>query len=186
MNMHRFSSGTRRVLVAIPTIGVLLWGSTSTQAQIAAANPPQSVVVALASGTVGRSTLTAAAASSAVTAPPAGTAETVSFSNANILIESTLAKDPNLTARPQVILNFTFLDAVGVGLTSRAAYVADYRVTKIRPLVGTDVIEVMFPFSQNTATGRLESRSGRAVFTLTFDTNGVITGASGTIGSSAY
>jgi hypothetical protein len=186
MKMHRFLTGTQRALSAIPVMGVLLLGSTEAQAQIAAVNPPQSVVVALASGAVGRSTLTTAVTSLAVAAPSAGTAETVSFSNANIRIDSTLARDPTLLTPPQVILNFTFLKALGVGLTSKASYIADYRVTKLRPLVGTDVIEIIFPFYPNTATGSREARSGRASFTLTFDTNGVITGATGTIGSSTF
>ena len=184
MNMPLFLTGTRRVLSVFPLIGVLLVGSTSALAQVVPANPPQSVVTLPIAGTV-RST-TAPATTSAVAAPAAGTTEDVSFARANIQIDSTIARDPNPAVQPQVIVNITFLKAAGVGVTSKTMYTTDYRVTKIRPLVGTDVIAVTFPFTQDKPQGYLEARSGLATFTLTFDTNGVITGASGGISSSTF
>jgi hypothetical protein len=185
MNMHLFLTGTRRVLSILPLTGVLLVGSTSALAQVVATlPPPQSVVTIPIAGTVNSSTATNVA-TRAPAALATGTAESVSFANANIQIDSTIARDPNPAIPPQVIVNITFLKAAGVGVTSATKYTADYRVTKIRPLVGTDVIAVTFPFSQDKPQGYLEARAGLATFTLTFDANGVITGASGAIGTNA-
>lgn len=173
MHMHRFLTGARRALSAIPLVGVLLlFWNTSAPAQTAVAHPTQSTVVLPVSGTV---------AGSAVSTTAASTSENVFFANANVQIDSTLARDADLREKPVVILNITFLKAYGMGETSKTKYLADTRVTKTRALQGTDVIEVTFPFAPDTPQGFLESRSGRATFALTFDSNGVLTGASGTI-----
>lgn len=171
MNMQRFLTAARRALSVVPVIGVLLWGHTSALAQTAAANPPQSTVTIPVSGTVAGSPVSATAASAT---------EAVSFARANVQIDSTLAR-PEPGSTPVVIVSITFLDASGTGVKSKTKYVADTRLTQIRPLKGTDVIETTFPFAPDRPQGFLESRVGRATFTLTFDTNGVLTGASGAI-----
>jgi hypothetical protein len=183
MNTHQLLCGTRRALAIFPLLGVLLLGSNLAVAQTAAVNPPQSTVVLAADGTVAASTTTSAALTAS---PSVGSTESVTFAKAKIQIDSTLARDPDLGNPPVVIVNITFLKVAGVGVTSKTKYTADYRVTKIRPLAGTDVIEVTFPFTPDKPQGHVEARAGRATFNLTYDTNGVITGASGTIGTSTF
>jgi hypothetical protein len=179
MKLHRLLNGARSVLSVIPMIGVLLLGNASALAQTASTHPTQSTMAFRISGTVaGSSTL-----SDSTTA--ASTLESVSFTNANIQIDSTLARDPDFGNRPVVIVNITFLKASGLGETSKTKYIAEAQVTKVMALQRSDVIEITFPFAPDTPQGFLEARAGLATFTLTFDTNGVITGASGTIDTPA-
>jgi hypothetical protein len=201
MNMYKFLGGTRRVLAVIPMMVVLLTGTTSTMAQVVAAVPTKSIVKILVTGTV------------------PGTPEAVTFTNAAVQIGSTLARDPDPTLPPVLIVDITFLKASGVGATTKSTYVAEAQVTKVRPLAARDVIEITFPFAVSTATTlaavsttsslataptvaaptatrdaaialstktAAEARAGLATLTLTFDTNGVITGATGAIGANIF
>lgn len=199
MNMFKFLSGTRRVLAVIPMTIVLLTGTTAATAQVVAAVPTKSVVTVVITGTV------------------PGTPEAVAFTNAAVQIGSTLARDPDPTLPPVLIVDITFLKASGVGVLTKTTYVAEAQVTKVRPLAAKDVIGITFPFSVPPTTTTLkttaaitdattaptatatkdaavaastksaaEARAGLATFTLTFDTNGVITGASGTIGANTF
>jgi hypothetical protein len=166
MNMHRFLTGTRGMLSIIPILGILLLGNTSALAQVGVTS---SVVIPL-TGTVGGG---------------AGQ-ENVNFANTNVQIESTLSRDPDFNAPPVVILNIKFVKNVGTGATTNVNYTGDTWITKIRTLKGTDTIQVTFPFSQGNAVSAANARSGLATLTLTFDTNGVITGGSGTIGTNTF
>jgi hypothetical protein len=199
MNMYKFLGGTRRVLAVIPMMVVLLTGTTAAMAQVVAAVPTKSIVKILVSGTV------------------PGTPEAVTFTNAAVQIGSTLARDPDPTLPPVLIVDITFLKASGVGALTKTTYVAEAQVTKVRPLAAKDVIEITFPFSVPPTTTTLktaaaitdatavptasvtkdaavaastksaaEARAGLATFTLTFDTNGVITGATGTVGANIF
>jgi hypothetical protein len=193
MNMHPFLSATRRRLAVLPLALIMLTGATCAMAQVAPANPIKSTVNILVSGTV------------------PGAPEAVTFSNAAVQIGSTLARNSDPALPPVLMVDITFLKATGVGALSKAQYVAEAQVTKMRPFKANEVIEVTFPFSASmtaattlttsavatplairttamaTATKAVsEARAGRAVFTLTFDTNGGVTGASGTIGANTF
>jgi hypothetical protein len=193
MNMHSFLSGTRRQLAVLPVALLMLTGATSAMAQVAPANPTKSTVNILVSGTV------------------SGAPEAVTFSNAAVQIGSTLSRNSDPALPPVLIVDITFLKATGTGAFTKAQYVAEAQVTKIRPFKANEVIEVTFPFSASTAAGATlttavagaplairtaamaaatkvlsEARSGRAVFSLTFDTNGAVTGATGTIGANTF
>jgi hypothetical protein len=194
MSMYKFLGGTRRVLAAIPMMVVLLTGTTSAMAQVVAAVPTKSTVTVVLTGTV--------------PGPP----EDISFTKAQVQIGSTLARDPDPTLPPVLIVDITFLKAAGVGVTTKSKYVAEGQVIKVRPLAATDAIQITFPFaldkaltaaqttslSSTTSTATktatiadstktvAEARAGLATFNLTFDTNGVITGATGTIGANAF
>jgi hypothetical protein len=193
MNMHSFLSGTRRRLAVLPMALIMLTGVTSAMAQVAPATPIKSTVNILVSGTV------------------PGAPEAVTFSNAAVQIGSTLSRNSDPALPPVLMVDITFLKAIGVGALSRAHYVAEAQVTKMRPFKANEVIEVTFPFSASATAGAIlttstavsslairtttmaaatkalsEARAGRAVFTLTFDTNGGVTGASGTIGANTF
>jgi hypothetical protein len=193
MNMHPFLSGTRRRLAIIPLALILLTGATCAMAQVAPANPIKSTVNILVSGTV------------------PGAPEAVAFSNAAVQIGSTLSRNSDPALPPVLIVDITFLKAIGTGALTKTQYVAEAQVTKMRPFKANEVIEVTFPFNASmtaaptvttaavttslairttaiaTATKAVsEARAGRAVFTLTFDTNGGVTGATGTIGANTF
>jgi hypothetical protein len=177
MNMHSFLSGTRRRLAVLPMALILLTGVTSAMAQVAPATPIKSTVNILVSGLV------------------PGTPETVGFTNAAVQIGSTLSRNSNPALPPVLIVDITFLKATGIGASTKAQYVAEAQVTKMRPFKANDVIEVTFPFSatmtagmpMNMATKAVsEARAGKAVFSLTFDTNGGVTGATGVIGTNTF
>jgi hypothetical protein len=193
MNMHQFLIGTRRRLAVLPMALLMLTGATSALAQVAPANPTKSTVNILVSGTVG------------------GHPEAVTFTNAAVQIGSTLSRNSDPALPPVLIVDITFLKATGTGVLTRAQYVAEAQVTKMRPFKANEVIEVTFPFSASATAGASltaaassaplairtaahafatkalsEARAGHAVFTLTFDTNGGVTGASGTIGANTF
>jgi hypothetical protein len=199
MNMYKFLGGTRRVLAVIPMMVVLLTGTTSAMAQVVAAVPTKSTVIVVLTGTV------------------PGLPEDVSFAKAQVQIGSTLARDPDPSLPPVLIVDITFLKAAGVGVTTKSKFIAEAQVTKVRPLAATDVIEITFPFSVAPVTKTLltaaaitdattattatatkdaavaastksvaEARAGLATFNLTFDANGVITGATGTLGANIF
>jgi hypothetical protein len=193
MNMHSFLSGTRRRLAVLPMALIMLTGVTSAMAQVAPATPIKSTVNILVSGTV------------------PGVPEAVAFTNAAVQIGSTLSRNSDPALPPVLIVDITFLKATGTGALSKAQYVAEAQVTKMRPFTANDVIEVTFPFNASATTAATvtaaaaatplairtaamaaatkvlsEARAGRAVFTLTFDTNGAVTGASGTIGANTF
>jgi hypothetical protein len=193
MNMHSFLSGTRRRLAVLPLSLLMLTGATSAMAQVAPAIPVKSTVNILVSGTV------------------PGAPEAVAFSNAAVQIGSTLSRNSDPALPPVLIVDITFLKATGTGALTRTQYVAQAQVTKMRPFQANDVIEVTFPFSASMTAGPTlitssavsplairtaahafatkavsEARAGRAVFSLTFDTNGAVTGATGTIGANTF
>jgi hypothetical protein len=180
MNIHQFLSGTRKVLAAVPMLVVLLSGATSAMAQVALlapATPTKSTNTVVITGTV--------------PGPP----EDVVFDKVKVEIGSTLARDPDPTLPPVLIVDITFLKAAGVGATTKTKYVAEAQVTKVRPQVANDVIEITFPYTQTKAGALTAAEStqflsaspaGLATFNLTFDTNGVITGATGAIGANKF
>lgn len=177
MKLHQFLSSTRRVLAVIPVMVVLLAGASSAMAQVAPTFPTKSVVTIVVTGTV--------------PGPP----EDVAFNKVGIEIGSTLSRDADPAVPPQLIIDMNFLKAAGVGLTTKKKYIADAQVTMVRPLTSTAVLEITFPFVENKTTALTSAEStkflseapaGLATFNLTFDTNGVITGASGTIGANKF
>ena len=177
MNMHQFFTGTRRVLAVMPMLWVLLTGTTSAVAQVALATPTKSVVTVAVSGTVDGSIAVSGAGMAAQ--------ESVAFNKVGVEIGSTLSRNSDPALPPVLIVDITFLKAAGFGAVTKGKYVAEARVTKLRPFVANEVIAITFPFALDKAPLN-EARAGLATFTLTFDTNGVITGASGTIGSDTF
>jgi hypothetical protein len=178
MNTHQFLSGTRRRLAVLPMALLVLTGATCAMAQVAPANPTKSTVNILVSGTV------------------PGAPEAVAFTNAAVQIGSTLSRDSDRDKSPVLIVDISFIKATGIGAITGTQYVAEAQVTKLRPFKANEVIEVTFPFSASTTAGATlttaatkalsEARAGRAIFTLTFDTNGGVTGASGTLGANTF
>lgn len=178
MYTHQFLSRARRVLALIPVVVVLLTGTTSALAQVVAPAkiPPMSTVTIVVTGTV--------------PGPP----ESVAFNKVGVEISSTLSRDPDPTLPPQLIVDITFLKAAGVGLSTKTKFIADYKVTHVRPVRANDVIDITFPFQADkiiTSSAMntqlfTEARAGAATFNLTFDTNGVITGATGSIGANTF
>jgi hypothetical protein len=178
MNMHQFSSSTRRVLSAIPMVFALLTGATFLMAApcaiaaVATTSPPKSIVDILVTGTV--------------PGPP----EAVNFTKVTAEIGSTLLPGDPATATspataPRLMIDITFIKAPGVGATTKLKYTAEAGVTKIRDFAGNMVLEITFPFNLDKRPLN-EALSGLATFNLTFDTNGVITGASGTISANTF
>ena len=177
MKLHHFLNSTRRVLAVIPVMVVLLAGTSSAMAQVAPTFPTKSVVNIVVTGTV--------------PGPP----EDVAFNKVGVEIGSTLSRDADPTVPPQLIIDMNFLKAAGVGLSTKTKFIADAQVTMVRPQTSTAVLEITFPFRQDKTTALTaaestqflsEARTGLVTFNLTFDANGVITGASGTIGANRF
>lgn len=177
MKVHQFFSKTHKVLAAIPVMVVLLAGMPSAMAQVATTQiaTPTSVVNVVITGTV--------------PGPP----EDVAFNKVQVQLTSSLAKDPNPALPPQLIIGMNFIKAAGVGV-SKIKYIADAQVTKIRPVSNNVALQITFPFEQDkilttadTATQVFSAaRSGLATFNITVDNNGVITGATGSIGANTF
>jgi hypothetical protein len=182
----QFLGSARRALAAIPMIVLLLTGPTSAMAQTATAaavapapapaTPTRSFVDILVTGTV--------------PGPP----EDVNFTKVTAEIGSTLSRNSDPALPPVLIIDITFIKAPGVGATTKKKYVAEAEVIKTRPFATTQVLEITFPFTESkaapttadTTLALAQSLSGLATFTITVDANGVITGASGTIGANTF
>ena len=177
MNIHQLRVGTRAMLAALPLVLAVLTVTTSAVAQVAPADPTRSAVIVTISGTVNGTT----AASATTTAAQ----EQVVFNNVPVEIGSTLSRDSDPTLPPVLIVDITFLQDQGIGAASKAKYIAPARVTKLRPLTPNAVIAITFPFTRDQSPSS-EARTGLATFNLTFDANGVITGASGSIDSNTF
>ncbi|MEO5660138.1 MAG: hypothetical protein ABIQ90_10110 [Polaromonas sp.] len=172
MKANRLIRRTRQVLTVIPMTLALLTGATllmatSTSAIAQTALQPQpttSTVQIVIAGTV--------------PGPP----EDVVFNKAQVQVGSTLipADPTDPTSVKKLKLDFTFIKAAGVGKTTKAKYIASDKVTVTRDFSGTMVVKITFSFVQDKHP-LTEARYGLATFNLTFDTNGVITGASGAI-----
>ena len=177
MKVHQFLGKAHKVLAAIPVMVVLLAGMPSAMAQVATTQiaTPTSVFNLVITGTV--------------PGPP----EDVAFNKVSVQLTASLAKDPNPALPPQLIMGMNFIKAAGVGV-SKIKYVADAQVTKIRPVSNNVALQITFPFEQDkilttadTATQVFSAaRSGLATFNITVDNNGVITGATGSIGASTF
>jgi hypothetical protein len=177
MNMHQVFAGTRRMLVGVPIVLAVLTAADAAVAQVASAGLTRSAVTVTVSGTVGGQTGVSGSAMAAQ--------EPVAFHRVLVEIGSTLAKDSDPALPPVLIVDITFLKAHGVGLVTKGKFIAEANVTKQRLFAANDVIAITFPFNLDRSPVH-ESRSGHATFHLTFDTNGVITGASGSIDSNTF
>ena len=192
MKLINLIGGTRSALAAIPMALALLAGTTAAMAQVATTAPPavfpkQTMVPVSVSGTV-----------------PFGT-DSIVFSKQAVEINSTLSRDADPTVPPQLIVEIAFLKVTGQAVNSKLKYVTDAVITKVRPMVGTQTIELTVPFTEAkldkfgkaidpaTLTAAEETRLltsgtavGSATFILSVDTNGTLTGATGSIGASTF
>lgn len=193
MKLNSLIGGTRSALAAIPMALALLAGTTAAMAQVAttatptAVFPKQTMAPVSVSGTV-----------------PFGTGSIV-FSNQAVQIYSTLSRDPDPTVPPQLIVEIAFLNVTGQASNSKLKYVTNAVITKVRPMVGTQTIELTVPFTEakldkagaisapTTLTAAETTRTmttgtavGSATFILSVDTNGMLTGATGSIGASPF
>ena len=193
MKLNNLIGGTRSALAAIPMALALLAGTTAAMAQVAttatptAVFPKKTMVPVSVSGTV-----------------PFGT-DSIVFSKQAVEINSTLSQDADLTVPPQLIVEIAFLKVTGQAVNSKLKYVTDTVITKVRPVVGTQTIELTVPFTEMkfdkfgkaiapaTLTAAEETRLltsgtavGSATFILSVDTNGTLTGATGSIDASLF
>ena len=182
--------GIRKVLTAIPVILMLLTGANSAIAQVASSATPidkiKSTMVIFVDGTV-----------------PLGT-DGVVFNQARVEVGSTLSRDADPTVAPQLIIDIRFLRAAGTAVTSKVKYesIAEFQIVK--QFTPTRVLELSFPLTEikvdkagvaraasslnavESTQTLVDSPAGLVTFNLTFDTNGVVTGASGTIGANKF
>lgn len=185
-----FSGGIRKVLTALPLVLMLMTGANPAMAQAAsgaaAIDKVKSTMVIVINGTV-----------------PLGT-DSVVFSNARVKVGSTLSRDADPAVAPQLIIDIRFLRAVGTAVASKVRYesIAEFQVVK--QFTPTRVLELTFPFTETkvdkaglprapnslspaeSTQTLVESPAGLVTFNLTFDTNGIVTGASGTIGANTF
>ena len=178
MQVHQFLSKAHKVLAAIPVMVVLLAGMPSAMAQLAPTQiaTPTSVVNVVITGTV--------------PGPP----EDVAFNRVQVQLTSALAKDPDPALPPKLIVGMNFIKVAGVGVSTKIKFIADAKVTKVRPVSNKVVLQITFPFEEDNllttsavATRVVSAaRAGLATFNITVDNNGVITGATGTIGANTF
>lgn len=185
-----FLGGIRRVLTAIPLTLMLLTGANFANAQTAPLAVPidkvKSTMVIFVDGAV-----------------PLGT-DSVVFKNVQVEVGSTLSRDADPTVAPQLIIDIRFLKAAGTAVTSKVKYesIAEFQIVK--QFTPTRVLELTFPLTEikvdkaglpraqstlNPAESTqtlVDSPAGLVTFNLTFDTNGIVTGASGTIGANKF
>ena len=96
-----------------------------------------------------------------------------------VQISTVVVRDPDFGTPPKVRVSIDFSNVTGQGLRTGTKYVAGGNQVLIRPLVRSDVVDVVFPFYPSGTTGTTRARSALASFTLTYDTTtGVARGAS--------
>ena len=193
MKLNSLIGGTRSALAAIPMALALIAGTTAAMAQVATTATPTAVVP--------KKTMVPVSVSGTV---PFGT-DSIVFSKQAVEINSTLSQDADLTVPPQLIVEIAFLKVTGQAVNSKLKYVTDTVITKVRPVVGTQTIELTVPFTEMkfdkfgkaiapaTLTAAEETRLltsgtavGSATFILSVDTNGTLTGATGSIDASLF
>lgn len=169
MTMRKFLNTVRQALTVLPMIFALFTGASlvaatmSATAQAATATPAKSIVDFFISGTV------------------AGAPENVVFRNVKVEIGSTLIPSGDPAVAPRLILDIKFLNrAAGQGASTNGVYFAMFQTSIIREFAPNMTLAIPFPFLLNKAPF-YDALSGLATYNLTFDRNGVITGASGTI-----
>lgn len=169
MRMQQFLSSARRALTVLPMMFALLTGATllvtttSATAQVAKSTPTKSIVDFFISGTV------------------AGAPEDVVFRSVKVEIGSTLIPSGYPGVAPRLIVDIKFLDRpVGTGVTTHGVYFAMFQTSILREFAPNMTLAIPFPFLLNKAPF-YEALSGLATYHLTFDRNGVITGAFGAI-----
>jgi len=177
MNIHELRAGTRAMLAAVPILLAVLTATTSAVAQVAPPNPTRSAVTVTISGTVEGTTATSGSQTAAQ--------EPVAFDKVPVEIGSTLSRNSDPALPPVLIIDITFLKAQGVGLVTKSKFIAQAGVTKLKPFANNLVVPITFPFNLDK-TPFSDARAGLATFNLTFDTNGVITGASGAIANNPF
>ena len=203
MKLHQFLSGTRAVLAAVPMAVVLLTGTTSAMAQTAAAvtpaTPTKSRVNVVITGTVPGTPEAISFTNASVqigstlaqdpdpALPPVLIVD-MTFLNADGVGQTTqnhyLANAQVTKIRPKAardVIAITFPIVLNTATVVAAKTTTATASTQpASPTATTDAARV-------TATNAVASApSGLATFNLTFDTNGVITGATGSIGANTF
>jgi hypothetical protein len=143
-----------------------------------------SLLVAVAGAVVLAGAAVAALVPTSKTVPIAGTVfglpESVYFSgSAQISTRPVEGRIPG--ASPHVVVSIDLGGVSGVGLSTKATYLASGQANLTRWLVASDLVQVTFPFSG--ASGRDSAvRTALATFNLSFDVaTGALTGATASI-----
>jgi hypothetical protein len=193
MYVHQVLSGTRTVLAVIPMLVVLLTGSNLASAQVVPAPVPAAAPAKAPIDKV-KSTMVIAVDGTV----PVGN-DNVDFKKVSVEIGSTLSQDADPAVAPQLIIDIRFLKAAGTAVISKAKYesIAEFQIVKL--FTPTKVLELTFPFTEVKAGKAfsaltpaestqvlVDSPAGLATFNLTFDANGVVTGATGSIGANKF
>lgn len=189
-------SRARKALIAIPVTLILLMVTTLTSAQVSAP-----IAVAPTVGPIDKAkSVMVIAIDGAV---PLGT-DSVVFNRVPVEVGSTLSRDADPTVPPQLIIDIRFLKAAGTAVTSKVKYesIAEFQIVK--QFTPTRVLELPFPFTEikvdktglpmaastlsaaESTQTLVQSPAGLVTFNLTFDTNGIVTGASGMIGANRF
>lgn len=160
MNMRRALTSAVAVSFLVAIVGGLTgWGGMTTQAS------EWNTTLVSVSGTV------------------AGQPENVVFSG-EAQIDSRLALDETGNGHDSIVFYIDFGGVLGVGASTAAQYVISSPAVVQRPHTGSDMIEIVFPFSGSDATGTASGRSGLASFSLNIDTvTGAVMSATGGIGN---
>lgn len=192
MKLNQFLRRTARVLAAIPLAMALIGASsyavaqTTVPATTTTADPTRTALTIRISGTL-----------------PLGT-DSVVFDKQAVEVASFLSRDADPTVPPQLIIDISFLKFTGQALISKLKYISDNQIQLLKPLAATQSLEVMFsaPEAKLDKAGKVRAASTltaaestqvlseapafKAIFNLTFDANGALTGATGTIGANTY
>ena len=174
MNPTRILRSTRRALTAVPMALALLAGTalltTGTPATAAekidpnkpSVPPATSIVNIYVAGTV------------------VGEPEDVVFPKVQVAIGSTLIPVQAPGEIKRLALDVTVIKAAGAGLESKKKYVATFYDHLLEVYEPALVVDRTFAFGLDEK-GLYPDLAGRLLLNLTFDDDGVITGATGTI-----
>ena len=110
--------------------------------------------------------------------------ESIPFSG-KVQIKTTVVPDPDFGAPPSVHVAIDALDVQGLGATTKTKYFANEEVEVMRFLVASDQLDFTFVITTDPG-GFTVVGLGLVSLTLTFDSAGNLTAATGSIANNPY
>jgi hypothetical protein len=110
--------------------------------------------------------------------------ESIPFSG-KLQIKTTVVPDPDFGATPSVHISIDALDVQGLGATTKTKYFAIEEDEIMRFLVASDQLDLTFAIATDP-NGLTVVGTGLVSFTLTFDSAGNLTAATGSVSNNPF